>query len=188
MAKHLLWWRAPATVTKVLSATTYEVEHGGRTFQRAVSELRRYNPDEPPDELPMANHPDAFYTGYKVGNYVALADSDDPDDNHFHVARILAVADGRIRLQNYVTTSNDLRVATWQRLYQHSDGRYRRGGRKSANWQPVIDELEVSGEADFPYIRHHRLKFLASGRLTAKCKQQLQQSGLHHHVLGRSFP
>ena len=136
----------------------------------------------------MANHPDVFYTGYKVGNYVALADSDDPTVKRFHVAKILTVTDGRIKLLNYATTSKSMGTATWQPLYQHQDGRYRRGGRKSAQWQPVVDELEVNAEADFPYIRHHRLKFLPSGRLTAKCKQQLHKSGLQHHVLGQSFP
>ena len=141
-----------------------------------------------PTGLPMANHQDAFYSGYEVGNFVALADSDDPSDDRYHVAEIISNADNRIRLRNYATTSTNINNATWQPLFQHRDGRYRRGGRKSKHWDYVVDEIDAESETDFPYIRHHQLRLLDSGRLTAKSKLQLRKSGLKHHVLGRSFP
>ena len=175
-------------ITAVLSPSTYQLEHDGKTYKRAVTELRRYIPDDTPDDLPLANHPDAFYSGYKVGNFVALADSDDPADNRFHVAKITGIVDGNLILQNYATSTQNTQSATWKPLYQHDDGRYRRGGHASKHWHAVVDEVIMDDEKEFPYIRHHRLQFTESGRLTASCKKQLQQSGLKHHVLGRSFP
>lgn len=123
-----------------------------------------------------------------MGNFVALADTDDPQDDQYHVAKVISVADGIVSLANYSTTTSNVNTATWKRLFQHRDGRYRSGGKASKHWQPVIDELDIDGEKDFPYIRHHRLQFTGNGHLTAACKRQLRQSGLRHHVLGRSFP
>ena len=119
---------------------------------------------------------------------MALADSDDPADNRFHVAKITGIVDVNLILQNYATSTQSTQSATWKPLYQHDDGRYRRGGHASKHWHAVVDEVIMDDEKEFPYIRHHRLQFTESGRLTASWKKQLQQSGLKHHVLVRSFP
>ena len=82
----------------------------------------------------------------------------------------------------------NIHTAVWKPLFQHHDGRYRRGGKASKQWKPVMDEVEIQGEGDFPYIRHHRLKLTGNGALAAASKRQLRKAGLQHHILGKSFP
>ena len=49
-------------------------------------------------DLPMANHPDAFDNSFRIGNFVALCDTDDPTDVTFHVAEVISIADGKVRM------------------------------------------------------------------------------------------
>ncbi len=187
--KHLPHWRAPATVTAKLSETTYEIEHKNRKYKRALAELRRYHPDQAPLHLPAANHADENYSDYELGNFVALADTDDPSDDLFHVAKIISVADGKVQLLNYATNNRNLTNAKFEKLFQNSsDGRYRRGGRESACWKQVVDEIDIEDEDEYTYVRHHRLRLTANGKLTSQSRQQLQSAGLKHHILGTTFP
>ena len=77
--KHLLQYKGPAFVIKRLSDTTYRLEFEGRKCSRCFSELRPYKSDNFTLDLPIATHGDMQLV---VGNYVALCDSADREDDH----------------------------------------------------------------------------------------------------------
>ena len=113
--KHLPHFRGLATITTVPSDTTYEMTHHGRTYKRSVQELRRYKAAAPPTDLATANDEAMLASDLKVDNYVALCDSDDPEYNQFHVAKVLRIdADaGEAQLHQYATKAVKLQQAVW---------------------------------------------------------------------------
>ena len=93
--KHMPQFRGPATITKVTSPTTYTLTYGNRTYQRCLSELRRYKASEAPG-LDGSVAPDTN-TSFEVGAYIAYRDTDDPEDEgsrYYHIGRVNNVADG----------------------------------------------------------------------------------------------
>ena len=101
---HLLQYRGPAFVVKQLSDTSYQIEYEGRTYFRCFSELRPYRSDKLPMDLPIANHVHMQESRIILGNYVALCDTDDPEDTLFHLCKVIvALEDGKAVLLNYDT-------------------------------------------------------------------------------------
>ena len=94
--KHLLQYRGPAFITKKLSSTTYQIEYEGRKYNRCFSELRLYKADKLPLDLPMANPASMQERELIVGNYVALCDSADAEDDHFHLCKVLSIDESRV--------------------------------------------------------------------------------------------
>ena len=54
-AKHLQWYRGPATVVKILSPTTYELEYKGARYKRSVEELRPHRGSGDPESRRLAS-------------------------------------------------------------------------------------------------------------------------------------
>ena len=44
-----------------------------------------------------------------VGNYVVLCDSDNIEDDHFHLCKVLSIQDGKAVLLNYVTWTANIK-------------------------------------------------------------------------------
>ena len=120
--KHLLQYRGPAFVVEKLSNTTYQIEYEGRKYNRCFSELRPYKSDKLPLDLPMANHEEMQERKLIVGNYVALCDSADPEDDHFHLCKVIEIEDHTAVLLNYATFSTNLAKAKFSIMYQERRG------------------------------------------------------------------
>lgn len=186
--KHLLQYRGPAFVTKVLSNTTYEIEYEGRKYQRCFSELRPYKATRLPTDLPIANHIHMQERQLILGNYVALCDTADPQDDLFHVCKILAIEDGKAVLLNYATFQKNIKTAKFSILYQErSTARYTtRKPLRNPREQEVIDRVAIEDAED--YIDHYDIRMTNSMRITTKSIRQLAKLGLRHHVLGDTYP
>ena len=186
--KHLLQYRGPAFVVEKLSNTTYQIEYEGRKYNRCFSELRPYKSDKLPLDLPMANHEEMQERKLIVGNYVALCDSADPEDDHFHLCKVIAIEDHTAVLLNYATFSTNLAKAKFSIMYQERRGlRYTTDKpRINPRSQEVIDRVSLE-EAD-DYIDHYDIKLTLRGRIKMRCIKQLKKLGLKHHVLGKTFP
>jgi len=187
-AKHLLQYRGPAFVTKKLSNSTYQIEFEGRKYNRCFSELRPYKSDKLPLDLPMANHEDMQERKLIVGKYVALCDSADPEDDHFHLCKVIAIEDDTAVLLNYATFSTKLATAQFSIMYQErQSSRYTtEKPRLNARSQEVVDRVALD-EAD-DYIDHYDIQMTPARRIKARCIRQLRKLGLKHHVLGKTFP
>ena len=186
--KHLLQYKGPAFVTEKLSNTTYRIEFEGRKYNRCFSELRLYKSDKLPLDLPMANHELMQQRKVTVGNYVALCDSTEPEDDHFHLCKVLRIEDSTAVLLNYATFTKNLYKAKFSIMYQEEQTqRYTtEKPRRNAKSQEVIDRVSLE-DAD-SYIDHYDIKMSPSMRITARCVRQLRKLGLKHHVLGKTFP
>ena len=184
----MLQYRGPGIITKVLSRTTYQLEYEGRTYYRCFSELRLYRSNKLPLDLPVANDTRMQERRIIVGNFVALCDSDDPDDDHFHLCRVLGIEDEKAILLNYSTSTQNLKLAKFGILYQkRSTQQYTlEPPGKKAREQEVIDQVPLE-EAD-SFIDHYDVKMTSAMRISAKSIKQLAKLGLHHHVLGKTFP
>ena len=186
--KHLLQYRGPAFITKVMSNTTYQIEYNGRKYYRCYSELCPYKSDKLPLDLPIANHVHMQERKLIPGNYVALCDSAEAEDDHFHLCRILAIEDGKAILLNYATWTNNIKQAKFSIMYQERNTqRYTtEKPKRDAEEQEVIDKVSLE-EAD-DYIDHYNIQLTPSRKITARSIRQLSTLGLHHHVLGKTFP
>ena len=81
------------------------------TYIRCLSELRKYNSSEQPN---LRRDGEGDTHNFKLDNFVALCDTDDPSDpmyNNFRVGRLINIADGQAHIQNYAITSKNLAQA-----------------------------------------------------------------------------
>ena len=186
--KHLLQYRGPAFITEKLSSTTYQIKYEGRKYNRCFSELRPYKADRLPLDLPMANPASMQERRLIVGNYVALCDSADAEDDHFHLCKVLSIEDDKAILLNYATFNDNLANAKFSIMYQErSSLRYTtQKPKRDAREQEVIDKVPLE-EAD-DYVDHYDIKMTKSMKIGKKSARQLRKLGLKHHVLGRTFP
>ena len=123
-----------------------------------------------------------------VGNYVALCDSADVEDDHFHLCKVLAIEDDKTILLNYTTFNDNLANAKFGIMYQErSSLRYTtQKPKRNAREQEVIDKVPLE-EAD-DYVDHYNIKMTKSMKIGKKSVRQLRKLGLKHLVLGRTFP
>ena len=149
----------------------------GRAYFRCFSELRPYRSNLLPMNLPAAQDIEMQKRDLIVGNYVALCDSDNIKDDHFHLCKVLSIKDGKTVLLNYATWQSNIKRAKWSIMYQHkSDLAFTTiPPRKNPIGQEVIDWVAVD-EAD-GYIDHYDVKVTKSMRIKAKCIKQLKQLG-----------
>ena len=187
-AKHLLFFRGPAIITEVLSVTTYKLDYEGRAYYRCFSELRPYKSSNLPVDLPIANNIQMQEDQLILGNFVSLCDTDDENDIHFHLCKVVAIEDNQAVLLNYATYTADVRTAKFKILYQeHSTNRYTtKKPRRNAREQEVLDKVPLEQADD--YIDHYNLKLTENMCLTAASIKQLKKLGLKHHILGGTFP
>ena len=183
-AKHLPQYRGPASITKVLSPTTFELTHNNRVYQRCLSELRPYKTTGQPG-LQTGVAPDTT-TSFEVGAYVAYRDTDDPDSEdsaRYHLGKVINIADGEAHVHCYSTTGKALSRAKWKPLFQNMNGKF--SFSKTKHTEAVIDRIPVDEDS---WVCHYNVQ-LTNDKLIAKLtRKQLQQSKVTHHRLGTTFP
>ena len=141
-----------------------------------------------PVDLPIVNDVRMQDSRLVVGNYVSLCDTNDEEDDHFHLCEVTAIEDDKAVLLNYGTWSGNISTATFDIMYQeYSTGKYTTQKPKhKAKEQEVLDKVAVE-EAD-DYIDHYNIRMTKSMKISAKSIKQLKKLGLKHHVLGKTFP
>ena len=186
--KHLLQYRGPVNVVSKLSDTTFQLEFEGRTYYRCFSELRPYRSTQDPIDLPMANGINMQENTLKINNFVTLCDSNDPDDDLFHLCKVMDIVDNKAVLLNYATWTRNIRQAKFSIMYQE-----RRTLRyttvkptKDAEEQQVLDEINLEDADD--YIDHYDVRMTGTMRISKRSIRELAKLRLRHHILGTTFP
>ena len=174
--KHMLWWRGPTIITKVISKTTYEILYEGKSYSRCYSELRHYNSDEIPELDPIADH------GVQVGTTIAFSDHDD-GPTHYHLGTVRQIKDGNIVVVNSATTGSSLKSAQWRTLYDVRGELTTHPGRRSST--EVVDEIPI--EYADGYIHAYNVQLNKSGTVKAASRKALARTGMQHHVIGNTF-
>jgi hypothetical protein len=186
--KHLLYFRGPAVVTQVLSNTSYKLDYNGRVYYRCFAELRPYRSSGLPVDLPIANETRMQENKLIPGRFVSLCDTDDENDVHFHLCKVLAIEDDRALLLNYATWGSKIESAKFSILYQeHNTNKYTtQKPKKNAKEREVVDQVPLSQADD--YVDHYNLKLRKNMVLSKSSIRQLAKLVLKHHILGKTFP
>jgi len=186
--KHLLQYKGPALIVRKLSDTTFQLDFEGRTYFRCFSEIRPYKSTKLPLNLPMATDAKMQERRIIVGNYVALCDTDDPNDDLFHLCEVTGIEDDKAILLNYATWGRNLKSARFSIMYQEHDTlRYTtEKPSRNAREQEVVDRVDLD-KAD-AYIDHYDIRLTRNMKISAKSARQLRKLGLRHHILGQTFP
>ena len=177
-------YRGPASITKVMTPTTYELQFNGRTYKRCLSELWPYKATNDPD-LDTGVVPDAA-TSFEVGTYVAYRDTDDPDtpdSQRYHLGRVVNIADGNAHVHCHATKGKAISHAQWSPLYQNDRGVYKIGDDRHG--EPVIDQIPV-GEGE--WVLHYAVQLNPKQRITKRTRKQLAARAVTHHRLTHTFP
>jgi len=107
--KHLLQYRGPGIITRVLSPnnTSFELKYEGRTYRRNVMHLSPYtsNGEVPSNVLLKMDNT------VSVGSFVAVLDN--TGDKKYHIAKVLDVGETTTWIHYYATKSPNLRQALW---------------------------------------------------------------------------
>ena len=195
-AKHLLAYRGPAIVSKVLSPTTYELSYQGRRYSRATAELRPYHGQQLPaaavGTAGLTHEPDENneQRTIKVGKYVAFRESDANSCRRYHVGRVVRIENDEFVLQTHATSTKNPRTAKWKAVYLSPSSQYTlqkpRGARGKDS--EVYDHVPCNeeGETDGLIIREVRLR--PTGVMQSKDVKELLTEGYQHHVFGDTFP
>ena len=125
-----------------------------------------------------------------IGKFVALCDSDDPEDDHFHLCKVVDIVDDKAILLNYATPTKNIKQAKFKVMYQEDTTlRYTtvKPTRNEAG-QRVVDELAVKAADD--YIDHYDIQMTGSMKISARSVKDLARLGLKlkHHILDKTFP
>ena len=106
----------------------------------------------------MANSRSMQENKLVLGNFVALCDSNDPEDDHFHLCKVVDIVDDKAILLNFATSTKNIKQAVFKVMYQEdSTLRYTtvKPTRNEAG-QRVVDELSIKAADD--YIDHYDIK------------------------------
>ena len=112
--KHMLQYQGPGVITESLSNnnTSFAIKYNNRTYQRNIMHMSKYTSTKNvPAKLQMY-----IDNSHNVGSFVAVKDQ--PEDNHYHLAKILSVDEHTTTVHYYATYGTRLRSATWKPLYQ----------------------------------------------------------------------
>ena len=187
-AKHIAHFKGPARIVAKHSPTTFTVEYNGSTYGRCLSELWPYRSDSEPADITNQT----LEHDLKVGNFVALCDTDDPTSdkyNLFHLGKVTNIADDQAHIANYATFGKNLITAAWKPLYQTDAGEYTVAKpRRAAASKRVVDIVDADDQS---YVRHFDVKLNSKGKhpkIAVATRKQLAAQGLRHHVIGRTYP
>jgi hypothetical protein len=167
-SNHIVAWRGPCRITKVLSDTAYEMveECSKRTFQRTIVNIRpfRATKDPPPP------HHDLLSSAQLVpGTIVAVRDT---PHSQFHLAKVLSTTENHLSLHYLGTTNSSIDVAVFRLMWTAPDQRtVLRDSCPARNHKAVTGEIDNDDVNDLLVASH--LTLTNTGRLSRKSARLL---------------
>ncbi len=112
-SNHIVAWRGPCRVTRILSPTTYEVEEecSGRTFQRTIINVRPFRATNNP---PPPHHDLISTAALHPGTIIAIRDT---PDSKFHLAKVITITENHLSIRYLGTTNASLEAAVFRPLW-----------------------------------------------------------------------
>ena len=184
--KHMLQYQGPGVITESLSDnnTSFAIRYNNRTYKRNIMHMSKYTSTKNvPAKVQMY-----IDDSHNVGSFVAIKDQ--PDDTHYHLARILAVDEHTTTVHYYATYGNRLRTAVWKPLYQlpHTNQIVMKKpetiNRDHVQWTGTIDTLPT-GEG---LIIHANVNMTPNMKIGSRSRKILNSSdNISHHILARTW-
>ena len=174
-AKHVVAWRGPCRITKVLSATTYEMseECSNRIFQRTIVNIRPYRATRAP---PPPHHDMLSASPLDPGTLVAIRRTNDPT-SPFDLARVTTTTETHVNLAYLGTTNSNLRKAVFKLVWIDpvDNKTVLTDNRPARRHQPVTGDITTTDIPDLLVATH--LVLTTAGRLTAASYHILHHLG-----------
>jgi hypothetical protein len=167
-SNHIVAWRGPCKITRLLSPTSYEVEEegSGRTFQRTIINIRPFRATKTP---PPPHHDLVSSAALLPSTIIAVRDT---PDSAFHLAKVLQLTEILLSVHYLGTTSRPLDTAVFRLVWIAPDGRtVLKDTRPARNHSPVTGEIDAADLPDLLVASHLRLT--SSGRLSRKSSRLL---------------
>ena len=199
--KHLQWYRGPATVTKILSATTYELTYKGVKYRRSIQEIRPHRgaarsnncgtrTDAASSQQEQASGgysstPADSATSYNVGQYVAYRT--EKDDRRFHIGRVVGIEENELQVHTHGTSNKQLQHAHWKPIFANKAGQYTTQcprGRARGGDNKIYDHVPAQAGDGLILLQVH----LQSGILDGNSRETLTNQAMQHHLFGSTWP
>jgi hypothetical protein len=167
-SNHIVAWRGPCTITRVLSASSYEMEEecSGRKFQRTIINIRPFRATKNP---PPPHHDLIAVAALHPKTVIAVRDT---PDSSFHLASITQVNETHLSVHYLGTTSPTLDTAVFRLVWIAPDGRtVLKDSRPARNHTAVTGEIDTTDIPDLLVASH--LAFTSTGRLTRQSSRLL---------------
>jgi len=167
-SNHIVAWRGPCRITKILSDSAYEMveECSKRTFQRTIINIRpfRATKDPPPP------HHDLLSSAQIVpGTIVAVRDT---PHSPYHLAKVLDNTENHLSLHYLGTTNSSIDAAVFRLLWIAPDQRtVLRDTCPARNHKAVTGEIDTEDVPDLLVASH--LILTNTGRLSRKSARLL---------------
>jgi hypothetical protein len=167
-SNHIVAWRGPCTITRILSPSTYEMTEdcSGRTFQRTIINIRPFRATKTP---PPPHHDLVSSAALLPSTIIAVRDT---PDSAFHLAKVLHLTETLLSIHYLGTTSRPLDTAVFRLVWIAPDGRtVLKDTRPARNHFPVTGEIDAADLPDLLVASH--LLLTSSGRLSRKSSRLL---------------
>ena len=113
--KHCFYFHGPAKLVEALSDTGFKLEYRGKTYQRSIRNMRKYKAKaEEGDEETLPPEPPM---DVKKGSLIAVKDSDEPKDQHFHIAMVDEISDEVLKVRYFGTTAKTQAKAKFKPIW-----------------------------------------------------------------------
>jgi hypothetical protein len=158
---HIVAWRGPCTITRILSPSSYEMveNSSGRTFQRTIINTRPFRSTKTP---PPPHHDLVSTAALLPQTLIAVRDT---PDSSFHLAHVLSSTESHLSIHYLGTTSPNLVTAVFRLVWIAPDGRtVLKDTRPARNHTAVTGEIDTADIPDLLVASHLLLN--ASGRLS----------------------
>ena len=180
--KHLLQFRGPAEIVKVLSSSNsaFRIKYNDKFYNRSVINLRPYKAqdvydfDEPDD--------DDFI---KVGQKVAVIDnlSDQVNNSRIHIAEVIDVTDDEVEVWYMMTFSNNIKTAKWKFVYAESSGKLT----TRIPTHIARNESRLTSKLDDELFMLKDIKLTKNNSISTASIRALRKKSLTHHVAGKTW-
>ena len=190
--KHCFYHHGPAKLTLALSNTTFELTYRKRIYQRSIRNLRKYRAGKISSPAPKvyALPPDQVLS-VKVGNLVAVKDSNDPKDLLFHIAMVDSISDEHLKVRYFGTTSRNPKQVKFRPIWiDPSDSKLRftkpKVSNALANKHRFTGTLEME-DGGIPSLVLLPKVTLYRGTMDQQHWDALAERGYKHHVTGQTY-
>ncbi len=168
-SNHIVAWRGPCKVLRLLSPSSYEVEEeegSRRKFQRTIINIRPFRATKTP---PPPHHNLVSSAALLPTTVIAVHDT---PDSAFHLAKVLTLTESLLSLHYLGTTTRPLDMAISRLVWIAPDGRtVLKDTRPARTHSAVTGEIDTADIPDLLVASH--LILTSAGRLSRKSSRLL---------------
>jgi hypothetical protein len=172
-AKHIIAWRGPCTISRIISRSAYEMTEdcSGRTFARTLCNIRPYSASR---AAPPPHHDLLSLEPIQPHSVLAIRDSNDPNAR-FRLATVLTITETTLSVHYLGTTNPRLSHARSLHLWTQADNSITmKASRPSRHHAPWTGDISTEDLPDLLVASNIHLN--ATNKLRSRALKDL------HHI------